>query len=241
MKPERELNSLMSSITERVDAVTKIPPEFLQSTLPAPKSVKIEITPRCNYRCGFCALRTREKQPREDMDLYFFKRITSQMSTAGVHEIGVFYLGESFMAPELLVECIAWCKQGLRMPYVFLTTNGSLAYPDVVEKCMRAGLDSLKFSVNAADRKQFKEVMAVGPKLFDQALSNIKHAREIRDQGKHPCGLYSSSIQYDGEQQKKMEALLDAYVLPYVDEHYWLPLYSMGSFATAREIGRANV
>ena len=32
-----------------------------------------------------------------------------------------------------------------------------------------------------------------------------------------------------------MEALLDARVRPYVDQHYWLPLYSMGSLATRRE------
>jgi radical SAM protein with 4Fe4S-binding SPASM domain len=32
-----------------------------------------------------------------------------------------------------------------------------------------------------------------------------------------------------------MEALLVEKVLPFVDQHYWLPLYSMGAFATRRE------
>jgi radical SAM protein with 4Fe4S-binding SPASM domain len=32
-----------------------------------------------------------------------------------------------------------------------------------------------------------------------------------------------------------MQALLDKFVIPYVDQHYWLPLYSMGSLATKRE------
>ena len=32
-----------------------------------------------------------------------------------------------------------------------------------------------------------------------------------------------------------MEKLIDEHVKPYVDEHYWLPLYSMGSLATQRE------
>jgi hypothetical protein len=66
-----------------------------QADPPAPRSVKIEISPRCNYRCGFCALRTREKQPKWDMDFGLFKRITREMREAGVEEIGVFYLGES--------------------------------------------------------------------------------------------------------------------------------------------------
>lgn len=222
------------TITQRIDAVTKIPAHFFAAELPAPKSVKIEISPRCNYRCGFCALRTRECQPTEDMDFGLFQRITEEMREAGVEEIGVFYLGESFMAPHLLVDCIKWCKK-LGFPYVFLTTNGSLSTPEWVGECMRAGLDSLKFSCNAADEEQFKEVMGVGPRYFYKAIENIKAAREVRDRGGYKCGLYASSIKYDGEQQTRMEAFLAENVIPYVDQHYWLPLYSMGAIAVERE------
>ena len=66
----------MASITDRIDNTTKIPPQYLKAALPAPRSVKIEISPRCNYRCGFCALRTREVQPKWDMDFELFKRVT---------------------------------------------------------------------------------------------------------------------------------------------------------------------
>ena len=140
----------MASITDRIDNVTRIPPAYLNAALPAPKSVKIEISPRCNYRCGFCALRTREVQPKWDMDFGLFKRITREMRDAGVGEIGVFYLGESFMNPRLLVDCIAWLKRDIEMPYVFLTSNASMAFAEALEECMKAGLDSLKWSVNAA-------------------------------------------------------------------------------------------
>ena len=222
-------------ITDRIDAVTKVPPEYQKAVLPAPKSVKIEISPRCNYRCGFCALRTREVQPKWDMDLGLFKRITREMSDAGVKEIGVFYLGESFMNPKLLVDCIAWLKGELSMPYVFLTSNASMSFPEAVEACMKAGLDSLKWSVNAADEAQFEEVMGVSGRLYQRALENIRSAWEIRARGGYRTGLYASSISYDGEQQTRMEKLLAGRVIPYVDQHYWLPLYSMGAFATKRE------
>jgi len=221
-------------ITDRIDAITDNSCGRLTAKMPAPKSVKIELTGRCNYRCGFCALRTREKQPKEDMDFDLFRRITQEMRDAGVEEIGVFYLGESFVVPELLVDAIKWCKK-IGFPYVFITTNGSLCDPVTVEKCMIAGLDSLKFSINAADTEQFREVMGVKPALFVDALENLKDARYVRDTGGYSCGIYASSIKYDGEQQAKMEKLIDEKVLPYVDEHYWLPLYSMGSMATQRE------
>ncbi len=225
----------MASITDRIDSITYIPPERLRAAPPAPRSVKIEVSPRCNYRCGFCALRTREVQPKWDMDLGLFKRITREMREAGVEEVGVFYLGESFMNPRLLVDCIAWLKQELAMPYVFLTSNASMAFPEAVEECMRAGLDSLKWSVNAADEDQFESVMGVAGKLFRRALENVASAWDVRRRGGYRTGLYASSIKYDGAQHGKMEALLAQKVRPYVDQHYWLPLYSMGAFATTRE------
>jgi len=223
------------SITDKIDATTKIPAAWLKAAPPAPRSVKIEISPRCNYRCGFCALRTREEQPKWDINFDLFKRITREMREAGVEEIGVFYIGESFMNPRLLVDCITYCKETLGFPYVFLTSNASMAFPDAVESCMAAGLDSLKWSVNAADDAQFQQIMGVSKRLFHRALDNIKTAWDIRQECGYKTGLYSSSIRYDGAQQEKMEALLNEYVRPYVDEHYWLPLYSMGAFATERE------
>ncbi len=225
----------MGAITERIDNTTRIAPERLKPALPAPRSVKIEVSPRCNYRCGFCALRSREVQPKWDMDFGLFRRITREMREAGVEEIGVFYLGESFMNPRLLVDCIAWLKQELGMPYVFLTSNASMAFPEAVEECMKAGLDSLKWSVNAADEAQFEKIMGVSGRLFHRALDNLKAAWAVRHAKGYATGLYASSIQYDGEQQARMEQLLAGHVRPYVDEHYWLPLYSMGAFATQRE------
>ena len=85
------------------------------------------------------------------MDFGLFKRITREMREAGVEEIGVFFLGESFMNPRLLVDCVQYLKADVGMPYVFLTSNASMAFPEAVEACMEAGLDSLKWSVNAAE------------------------------------------------------------------------------------------
>lgn len=222
-------------ITERIDAVTRIPQKYLCDRPPAPKSVKIEISPRCNYRCGFCALRNREVQPKWDIDFALFKRITREMRDAGVEEVGVFYLGESFMNPRLLVDCIRHVKQELGFPYVFLTSNASMAFPEAVEECMKAGLDSLKWSCNAADEDQFEAIMGVSKKLFHRAIENVESAHAIRSRGNYKTGLYASSIRYDGAQQEKMEQFLAARVRPFVDQHYWLPLYSMGAFATQRE------
>jgi radical SAM protein with 4Fe4S-binding SPASM domain len=110
-----------------------------------------------------------------------------------------------------------------------------MAFPEAVEALMKEGLDSLKWSVNAADEQQFEKIMGVSGRLFGHALNNIQAAWEVRKRGVYKTGLYASSIRYDDAQRVKMERLLADRVLPYVDQHYWLPLYSMGAFATQRE------
>jgi len=220
-----------ATITARIDAVTRIPATHLTADPPPPRAVKIELTSQCNYRCGFCAHRLRMKK-RGEMRWPLYTRLVGEMVDAGVEELGLFFIGESFIC-DWLPHAIRFAKQrGIR--YAFLTTNGSLATPQRVKECLDAGLDSLKFSMNNADEEQFKEIAQVRPKLFRDSIRNLKEARRIRDEGAYPCGLYASSIKYDGEQQQRMQALVDE-ILPYVDEHYWLPLYSMGSLAKQRE------
>ncbi len=218
-------------ITSRIDAVTRIPAACMVANPPPPRSVKIELTSRCNYRCGFCAHRLRLKK-RGEMTWPLYTQLIGEMVDAGVEELGLFFIGESFMC-EWLADAIAFAK-GRGMPYTFLTTNGSLATRERVHECLEAGLDSLKFSMNNADVEQFREVAQVKGQLFRDAIANLKAARELRDAGSYACGLYASSIRYDGEQQERMQALVNE-ILPYVDEHYWLPLYSMGSLAKERE------
>jgi radical SAM protein with 4Fe4S-binding SPASM domain len=217
----------MNKITERIDAVTAIAPEYRKTFLPAPKSVKIELTGRCNFHCSFCA-RSAKLREQKDMDRALFEELTAEMRDDGVQEIGLFYLGESFLV-SWLPEAIDYCKNDLCFPYVFLTTNGSLATEARVEKCFRAGLDSLKFSFNYADAEQFKEISGMPEKLFHYMLGNVKAARAVRDRVAaelgHRCTLSASYILYEGKQHERMMSAV-AEIESYVDEVYALPLYS---------------
>lgn len=214
------------SITDRIDAITSIPTEYRGANLPAPKSVKIELTGRCNYSCSFCA-RSQLLRDQKDMDKATFKRLAMEMRQAGVEELGLFYLGESMLLP-WLPEAVEYAK-AIGFPYVFLTTNGSLAKAHRLDACFRAGLDSLKFSLNYADAEQFADIAKADKRLFAIMIRNIKAAKDTRDKVEretaHRCGLYASYIEYDGEQKARMMALVDE-ISPYLDEIYALPLYS---------------
>lgn len=211
-----------------------MPDEYKKTILPAPVSVKIELSPRCNFRCEFCSLSDRVKQPTEDMDFDTFKRLANELKEVGVQEVGVFYIGESLINPDLTEKAILYLKK-IGIPYVFLTSNGSMAHPHIVERMMEAGLDSLKWSVNSGDEKQFAFVTAVSPKLFNTITKNIKNAWELRKEKGYKIVLSASSIAYDEEQRTKMEPYLKEHIIPYVDKHYWLPLYEIDAFNTSKK------
>lgn len=166
------------------------------------------------------------------MDQGLFENLALQMREAGVNELGLFYLGESFMVP-WLPEAIKYAKL-IGFPYVFLTTNGSLATPAKVQACMEAGLDSLKWSFNYADEAQLVEIGRVKKSYFERIIRNIEQAWKIREDGDFGCGLYASYIQYDGEQAEKMEKAVKR-IERFVDEVYALPLYNQASLVSDEE------
>mgnify|MGYP001571279190 CR=1 FL=1 len=215
-------------ISERIDAITAISAKYLRPEIPAPRSCKIEITATCNYHCTFCVKSLRADSGHMDRALY--SRLIRELHAAGVEELGVFYIGESFTC-KWLPEAIAEAKE-VGFPYVFLTTNGSAANPDRVQACFDAGLDSLKFSINFDTPEQLRSVAQVSSWYWHRAIQNMKAAREIRDAGKYRCGLYASSIAFDGAQGERMRALVEE-IRPFVDEHYWLPLYGMSGASKA--------
>jgi hypothetical protein len=221
-----EPQSGTSPITARIEAIARLAPETRTSAPPLPKSVKIELTARCDFQCWFCASHARPRA-RSDMPWERYARLARELRALGVEQLGVFYLGESFVC-DWLAEAIRYAKRECGYPYVFLTTNGRLATAARVRECIAAGLDSLKFAVNCSGPEQLHEVARVEPDEFHAIVCNIQDARRVRDEiereSGHRCGLYASSLLLDDLQKDRMAPAL-AEILPYVDEHYWLPLY----------------
>ena len=222
------------TITKRIDAVTHIPNSHRGCVIPRPKSVKVELTAACDFKCFFCAT-SQNLRKKGHMNLRLFKRIALEMRQAGVEELGLFYLGESFLYKHL-AEAVRYAKEDCKFPYVFLTANGHAATPEKIEAVMRAGLDSLKWSFNWGDKDQCRQVTGVD--AYQNVMETIIAAKGIRDKVEsetgHRCRLYASSIRYDGAQQARMETAVNV-ILPFVDEHYWLPLYNQAGLATKTE------
>ena len=213
------------SISDRIDFVTGIPVAVRDRRAPPPQSCKIEITSRCVYDCAFCS-KSINKSSDGEMDRALYSRLIREMKDFGVKELAPFFIGESAMC-SWLPEAIAEAKSA-GFEYVFLTTNGALADPDKVKRWMEAGLDSLKFSINFYSAAQLAEIARVTPRFWRKAIENLKSARRIRDEGGFRCGIYASSIAFDGAQGEAMQAVVDE-IKPFCDETYFLPLFSMNN------------
>ncbi len=209
------------SIMEKIDKHTHIPKEKIVLHPPFPDAIKIEITGRCNYNCSFCAQKSSLRKIG-DIDRNFLYRILWEAKSVGVKEIGMFLLGESFLVKEL-AEYIKYAKKVVGIEYVFITTNGFLCTPDRLASVIEAGLDSIKFSINAGTKERYKEMHGVD--AFDRVISNIKWLRCYLDNNNiRSLRTCVSSIFID----KYKEELdnLQSIVSCYVDDFYFLPLYN---------------
>jgi len=221
---------MTESIMEKIDQHTHVNRNKLVLHPPFPDSIKIEITGRCNYNCSFCAQKSSLRKIG-DIDKNFLYRILWEAKSIGVKEIGMFLLGESFIIKEL-AEYIKYAKKVVGIEYVFITTNGSLCSPERIIPVIKAGLDSLKFSVNAGTKKKYKKIHNCDN--FDKVISNIKwlcnYKKENNITSLRTC-ISSILIPGDEIELRTFEKEMGEYV----DDFYFLPLYNQAGHIGGKE------
>ena len=157
---------------------------------PFPKSnFLMELSNACNHACIFC---THQKMQRKvgKMDKEKGFDILKQAYELGTREVGFYATGEPFLVPEL-PEYIMKAKE-IGYNYVYLTTNGSLATPDKIVSVIDAGLDSIKFSVNAPQRKLYKFIH--GRDDFDTVMNNLRYLNKYRMESGKSYKIYVTGI-----------------------------------------------
>jgi len=134
-----------------------------------PQTILIEVTNRCNYACSFCShsCMTRKKS---EIEVDLLKRILHEAYNIGVRRVGLYRTGEMFLCKNISAH-IANAKS-IGYEYIYADTNGALANHKNLEECIAAGLDSIKFSINAGTRETYKLIH--GQDKFDTVISNLK-------------------------------------------------------------------
>lgn len=169
---------------------------------PFPKNMLIELTNICNHNCIFCAnSKMTRKKGKIDEDFLF--RILKEAFDEGTTEVGFYATGEPFVSKNLDVY-VAKAKE-IGYKYVYITTNGALATPERSREVIEAGVDSIKFSINAGTKDTYKSIH--GKDEFDIVLNNLKYISDYRKKNNMNFKIFVSSIvtKYSESEKKLLE------------------------------------
>lgn len=136
----------------------------------------IETSNACNHSCIFCA-HQKMKRKVGKIDTNFLYDILQQAYDLGTREVGFYATGEPFLVKEL-PDYIRRAKE-IGYDYVYLTSNGSLATPERIRSVIDAGLDSIKFSINAPERRMYEFIH--GKDDFDKVFEHLRYLNEYRN------------------------------------------------------------
>lgn len=177
-------------LQERVRLKTAERAELYSLTPPFPKTnFLMELSNACNHACIFCAhQKMQRKVGKIDQTLAF--DILQQAYDLGTREVGFYATGEPFLVPEL-PEYIRKAKE-IGYTYVYLTSNGSLATPARIRAVVDAGLDSIKFSINAPERELYQFIH--GRDDFDTVMEHLKYLNAYRRESGKSYKIYVTGI-----------------------------------------------
>lgn len=163
--------------------------EILRRDPPMPKNMMVELSNACNHACIFCTSPHMTRGiGRMKHDL--LHRVMQEARDEGVEEIGFYTTGEPFIHTDL-AKFTADAKQ-LGFRYIYISTNGALASPDRAKEVIDAGMDSIKFSINAGSKETYKLIH--GHDDWDKVMANLKFISDYRKSLDRQLRLFISFI-----------------------------------------------
>ncbi len=142
-----------------------------------PVCLYLEVTNRCNLLCETCPRTFEELEPPADMSWELFTRIVDQVPN--VARVVLHGVGEPMLVKHL-PRMIRYLKD--RNTYVLFNTNGTLLNPKKFPEIVATGLDELRVSLDAADRKSYAQVR--GKDFFDRIVRDVgKFTTYLRETG----------------------------------------------------------
>jgi radical SAM protein with 4Fe4S-binding SPASM domain len=132
-----------------------------------PRILYLESTNRCNLRCKGCILYRGGWESERDVSLRELAAITDQLPA--LERVFLHGIGEPLLNEELL-EMIQYLKR--REVYVLFNTNGVLLDGRKQVGLIRAGLDELRISLDAASAQGYRKIRNSGK--FEQVVENVR-------------------------------------------------------------------
>lgn len=153
--------------------------------------LQIEVTNACNHRCYFCP-NAASTRPVKMMEYDFAERIMRECADfLGTGKKVCFHMNGEPLLYKRLPELVKLSKD-LGYEYSFVTTNGSLAADELLQALFDAGLDSIKFSINAGTRESYLKIH--GRDDFEKAVHALEFSSEYRKESGKNYRIYVSCV-----------------------------------------------
>ena len=220
----------MSTVKERVNNISRN--DNLTVGM-GPTTAKIELTGKCSLSCRFCFNKEMKKHGirQNFMSTEDFQKAYSYVkSFPSMREIGLFYMGESGLHPNLKDFYKQVKDDGF---FTFLTTNGT-----TTKNILPAipYIDSLKVSWNYKNLEDFMAKTGLPAFMYHAISHNIK----VLYQACHKNGkVLAISTVLDSAKEDYADAIKKLRH----DEHYFIPLQTQGgSFSDGTDgvVGEAD-
>jgi len=121
-----------------------------------PREVYVEPTNRCNELCQTCPRTLTRREPDADLDLERFRGVLDQFP--GVERVVLHGLGEPLLARDLPLMVAEAHGRGAR---VLFNTNALALHRRLARQLVAGGLDELRVSMDAADRRTYRAIRGV--------------------------------------------------------------------------------
>jgi len=197
--------------------MSQIVSNTLEKVMPLPNYAQIEVTTRCNFRCGTCS---RESLPKNrlnrDMTLYEFKNIHRQINTLKI--VKLQGLGEPFLN-KYLDEILDYCNSiGIECTTI---CNGSI----IPNSETLGKFSNIIISIDSAYKDTFEEYRSGGN--FHKIIENIKQIIQYKKDGllKNTTIRINSVLTHLNYQEieniYKLACELEVYKLEFVEVENW--------------------
>lgn len=155
------------------------------------KKVSFDVCTYCNHKCTFCS-NSDSRTIKDQTTLDDFKKVMQNVAdSVEITELGLSAKGEVLVNKdfEAIVES---SKKDFKIPYVYFSTNGALLTKEKAIKLLDAGIDSIKFSINAIDSQTYKSVHLVDD--FDVVIQNFRDLLELKKESYPKLKIFLSSV-----------------------------------------------
>ncbi len=164
------------------------------------RKVSFDVCTFCNHRCTFCS-NSDPRTVKSQTTLHDFVAVMKNMTHyIDVTEMGLSAKGEVLINKDLAA-IVAACKNDFNIPYVYFSTNGAMLGAEKALELLEAGIDSIKFSINAVDAATYKAVHQADD--FHLVIENFNHLLELKKERFPRLKVMISSVIDMGEKELK--------------------------------------